>query len=243
MRKLVTVLLLLLPGIATAQPMRKVQDPAKTYAVPVDGFPSDGPADAKVTLVIAHDYADPYSEKNRATLDDLRKKYDKDLRIVFRNVVVHPRNAMAAALASCAAYKQKKFELMEDRLWEGFRQRKFDMDVDIGNGPQSCWTTPDGCANVVDFAKDIGLKIDKFKADMNACVSIVSTDQLEMQGKFGVNATPTFFINGRYLAGAMPTADFEKLIDEELAKATTQINKGTPRARYYKTFVLDKGTK
>ena len=36
---------------------------------------------------------------------------------------------------------------------------------------------------------------------------------------FGVDATPAFFINGRFLSGAQPQASFETLIDEELKKA------------------------
>src|SRR5690242_5552247 len=65
-------------GAAAAQPPRAARaepDRAKTYAVPIDGDPVDGPADAKVTLVKAYDYACPYCEKVRDTMDDLRKKY------------------------------------------------------------------------------------------------------------------------------------------------------------------------
>ncbi len=239
--KLAPLVLLLVPATALARPE---PDKALTYAVAVDGYPSDGPADAKVTLVIAHDYADPFSHKNRTTLDELRKKYGNDLRIVFRNMVVHPRNAMAGALASCAAQKQKKFDAMEDKLWEGFQQRSWDMsDVDQGNGPQKCWDLPEGCAIVVGFAKEIGLDVNRFKADMKTCVQHVTDDMQELQSKFNVAATPTFFINGRYLAGAMPTPEYEKLVDDELAKANDRIKKGTPKGRYYKTHVIDKGEK
>jgi Mg-chelatase subunit ChlD len=49
------------PGAAGAQagaqrPQRPEPDRAKTYAVPVDGDPFVGPADAKITLVEAYDY-------------------------------------------------------------------------------------------------------------------------------------------------------------------------------------------
>nr|MBA2541197.1 hypothetical protein [Deltaproteobacteria bacterium] len=61
--KLALALLLLVPATAFAQPtrpMRREPDRAQTYAVTVDGHPGDGPVDAKVTIVVAHDYADPY---------------------------------------------------------------------------------------------------------------------------------------------------------------------------------------
>jgi hypothetical protein len=46
------------PGAAGQQrPQRPEPDRAKTYAVPIDGDPFEGPADAKVTIVKATDYA------------------------------------------------------------------------------------------------------------------------------------------------------------------------------------------
>ena len=42
------------PG--AARPQRAEPDRMKTYAVPIDGDPFVGPADAKVTLVEAYDY-------------------------------------------------------------------------------------------------------------------------------------------------------------------------------------------
>jgi len=219
-------------------------DASKTYAVPITGFPGDGPSDAKITMVVAHDYADPFSNRSRTTLDELRKKYGRELRIVFRNMVVHPRNAMAGALASCAAHRQKRFDELEDLLWEkGFQQRRWDQsDIpDPTGGTHKCWETAEGCPVVNELAQEAGLKMKRFRADMKSCEAEVNSDMMELQSSFGVNATPTFFINGRHLAGAMPTPEFERLIDEELAKATQRIKAGTPRARYYQRWVLDKG--
>jgi protein-disulfide isomerase len=34
--------------------------------------------------------------------------------------------------------------------------------------------------------------------------------------ELGVNATPAFFINGRFLSGAQPFEAFEEIIEEEL---------------------------
>src|SRR5438067_12444720 len=66
------------------QPRRPEPDRSKTYSVPVDGDAFDGPADAKVTLVKAYDYACPYCEKVRDTMTELRKKYGNDLRVVYK---------------------------------------------------------------------------------------------------------------------------------------------------------------
>ncbi len=43
-------------GAAPARQQRPEPDRAKTYAVPIDGDPFEGPADAKITLIEAYDY-------------------------------------------------------------------------------------------------------------------------------------------------------------------------------------------
>ena len=91
----------------------------------VDGDGFDGPADAKVTLVKAYDYACPYCEKVRPTMAELRQKYGNDLRVVSKQMVVHPNNAMAGALAFCAANKQGKAKEIDNLIWDkGFKQRQ-----------------------------------------------------------------------------------------------------------------------
>jgi len=183
-------------------------------------------------------------------LKDLVKKYGNDLRIVHKQLVVHPRNAMAGALAFCAAGKQGKAFEMDDLLWDkGFKQRQFDMsDVPAAAGAekgqaQKCWDTPNGCANVVGFAQELQLNIEQFKADMKgACIQHVQQDMKSLS-QFGVAATPGFFINGRFLSGAMPIENFITLIDEELKKANERIQQGTPQAQYYQQWVIDKGLK
>src|SRR5689334_18114212 len=56
-------------GAQAPRPARAEPDRAKTYAVSVDGDPFDGPADAKVTVVKAYDYACPYCERVRPTME------------------------------------------------------------------------------------------------------------------------------------------------------------------------------
>src|SRR6185503_1362424 len=168
-----------------ARPPRAEPDRAKTYAMSIEGDPFDGPADAKVTLVKAYDYACPYCEKVRDTMDELRKKYGNDLRIVFKQFVVHPQVATAPALALCAANKQGKFLQMDTLLWDkGFKARQFDKDVaaEAGGQTQKCWESAAGCAIVAGFAQELGLNVDKFKADMKGeCQALIAKDQKDLQ--------------------------------------------------------------
>ncbi len=227
-------------GAAAPQQRRAEPDRAKTYAVPVDGDAFDGPADAKVTLVKAYDYACPYCEKVRDTMEELRKKYGNDLRVVYKQFVVHPQVATAGALAFCAASKQQKGHEMDVALWDkAFKNRQFDKDAD---GGKKCWEVDAGCPIVLGFAQEIGLNTDKFKADMKECVAAIGKDAKDLQ-QLGVGATPSFFINGRFLSGAMPIDNFSALIDEELKKANERVQQGTPAAQYYQQWVIDKGLK
>ena len=230
------------PTAPPSRPRRYGPDPAKTYAVSLGKWPQRGPADAKVTMIVAGEYACPYCEKNRATLAELQKKYGKDLRLVFKQLVVHPQQATASALAACAANKQKKFDKLDPILWEkGFKTRTYDVDVTAPDGTsQRCWTVGAGCPVVTGFATEAGLNIPRFKADMQTCELDLQDSQKELQ-QFGVSATPSFFINGRFISGAMPIENFSALIDEEKAKADERIKKGTKKARYYQEWVIDKG--
>lgn len=228
---------------APRPPARPEPDRAKTYAVPIDGDPVEGPADAKITLVKAYDYLCPFCERVGGTMDDLRKKYGNDLRIVYKHLVVHPPTATVGALAACAADKQGKFREMDRLLWEkGYKGRELTKDG-ASQGSQRCWEADAGCQVVLGYAQELALSADKFKADMKGeCQQVIEKDMRDLRA-LGVGSTPTFFVNGRYLVGAMPMDNFVTLIDEELKKANERIAAGTPAASYYQQVVLDKGLK
>jgi protein-disulfide isomerase len=222
-------------GANVPRPPRAEPNPAKTYAVTIENDPFDGPADAKVTIVKAYDYACPFCERVRPTMEDLRKKYGNDLRVVSKQLVVHPTTAMSGALAFCAASKQGKAKEMDALIWDkSFKARQYP--------PDKCWDQDAGCELLNGFATELKLDLNKFKADMKSCSSVVQTDMRDLQ-KFGVGATPSFFINGRFISGAVPIDNFVTVIDEELKKANERIQQGTPAAQYYQQWVVDKGLK
>ena len=218
------------------RPPRPGADPAKTYAVPIDGDPFDGPADAKITVVKAYDYACPFCERVRPTMDALHKKYGDDIRVVFKQLVVHPNTATSGALAFCAAAKQGKGPQFDNLIWDkSFNARQFD--------PDKCWETDAGCPLMNSFARELQLDVNKLKADMKgSCQAVVQNDMRALQA-FGVGATPSFFINGRFVSGAVPIDNFTAVIDEELKKVNERIQQGTPKAHYYQQWVIDKGLK
>ena len=141
----------------------------------------------------------------RSTLDELKKAYGDDVRIVFKHYVVHPQVATTPALATCAAMKQGKFHEYEDLLWskswEGGR---------LGDLSE---------ATMMKYAEELKLNADKFKADMagDECKQVIDKDQKAL-AQVGVRGTPAFFINGRFINGAVPMEAFTKVIDDELGR-------------------------
>jgi protein-disulfide isomerase len=210
------------------RPARPRPDASATYSVPVEGNPYSGAADAKVTIVKGFEFACPFCMRVVPTLDQIKKEYGKDVRIVYKNFIVHPSSATIPALASCAAHNQGKYDQMAKLIWEkGFKANR-----NLGKD------------NMLALAKEVGLDMNKFQADMDgaACKKKVRQDQAELQ-KVGTTGTPAFYINGRFLSGARPFEQFKAIIDEELKKADQRIKAGTPAAKYYQEWVVGKGKK
>lgn len=215
----------------TARPSRPAPDPTAVYAVPVAGLPAHGPDDALVTIVRAGEYACPFCEKVRATLEAVRLEYGDKVRVVYATLIVHPQLATLPAQAACAAHRQGRFWEMDELLWEkAFKTRQFDE------------------AHMEELAVEVGLDLPRFRVDFKGdCVGDVQR-QMASLTTFGVSATPGFFINGRFLSGAQPLPVFKQLIDEELAKAEARLAAGKGKAKgrkkaptYYDTWVIGQG--
>ena len=67
------------------------------------------------------------------------------------------------------------------------------------------------------YAEVVGLNTDAFGAclDSGAKAQLV-LDDVQSAQVYGVGATPTFFINGKILVGALPFSTFQEEIDEAL---------------------------
>ena len=208
-----------------------VAAPDAVFAIDIAGDPFDGPAEAPVTLVKAYDFACPYCQMANDPLKQLVKDYNGKLRVIYKNFVVHPDTATAAHLASCAAWEQKKFMEFKDAFWEkGFGAYRTSRDPSkMGEG------------NIIEIAKSLNLDVNKFTADMKGekCKKLVDGDMAELT-KFGVNATPSFYINGQPYSSGLEVSAFKKVIDEKLKEAEAS---GVPANEYYQKVVMEKGEK
>ncbi len=216
-----------------AQQEEQEPDPTAVFAVAVDRDIQigkvDGPSTATVTIVKAFDFACPYCERAASTMDELVKDYGGKVRVVYKDMVVHPQIATPAHLAACGAAKQGKYLAYKNLIWEkGFKAYSTARD------PSKL-----GEENLMALAKEAGLDTEKLKADMNGseCKAIIEADMAEL-AKFKVNSTPTFFVNGIHVGGALSKEEFKKIIDERLEIAEAS---GISGAEYYAKEVLGKG--
>ena len=177
-----------------------LEPPRVPVSIPADA-PALGPATARVQVVEFADFQCPYCGQAAPLLKRMTDHYGDKIRIVFRNfpLPIHPQAPEAAVAARCAQ-AQGKFWQYHDRL---FANQKALASTDLKR-----------------YAAELGLNAAGFDACLKdgAVTKAVQADFADGQG-YGVNATPTFFINGRLLSGAQPFESFQQVIDEELARA------------------------
>ena len=162
--------------------------------------PVRGPKNAPVTIVEFSDFQCPYCGRVQPVIERLLKKYPTQVRLIFKNTPLsfHPYAKGAAEAALCAG-KQGKFWEMHDWLYS--HQQELGKD----------WMPKAVKATGVDQAK--------LSACIKSHVEIKKIDQdLRLSHEVGVNATPTFFIDGRMVRGAQPFATFDEIIRDELAR-------------------------
>jgi protein-disulfide isomerase len=172
----------------------------RLYVVNTAGAQAKGPGAAPVTIVEFSDFQCPFCAKVLPTVRRIQDTYGQTVRVVWKHMPLpNHRDAVAAAVAAEAAGKQGKF-------WE-FHDLLFANQVRL---------QPDALTR---YARELGLDVPRFEADRGAAdvrkrVDADAAEALAM----GIDGTPAFFINGRFISGAQPFEVFSTLIDEELAK-------------------------
>ncbi len=198
-------------GIAVAAGILLKPGPAKVLAH------VRGESGAPIELVEYGDYECPpcYAHGYHLMIDRLLEKYPGVIRYEFRHfplTSIHP-NALPAALAAEAAGVHGKFWEMHRSLLESHDR----------------WSRNPKAGDVfVDLATEIGLDPAIFKKSLHS--SELEQRILEETSKArdsGINATPTFLLNGRKLNPAPITFDdFDGQIRELLGTLKIEKSKG-----------------
>jgi len=162
-------------------------------------------ADGKVTLVEFLDFECEACLAMYPTMERIRAEYDRRITFAVRYFPIpsHP-NAELAARAVEAAAAQGQFEAMYQQMYE----------------TQTSWGHQQASQEetFVGFAEELGLDVEQFRADLNdpATAERVAADQADGI-EFGVQGTPTLFLNGRMLPSMPSYEELTAAIDAALA--------------------------
>jgi protein-disulfide isomerase len=208
----------------TAQPSPTVQATPTPVVVDVsvDDDPSWGPEDAPVTIIEFSEFLCPYCQRFALqTLPLIEDAYEGKVRYVYRDFIVHGETAMKISEAAECADDQGKFWEYHDNLWVNYNA----LGQQAGAGIDALTSTLKG------YASDLGLDTAAFDdcLDTGKYTAEVGGDSQDAQ-LYGVSGTPSFFINGQLVVGAIPFEDyqgstgamqpgFKSIIDEALAEA------------------------
>lgn len=202
-----------LPDQALREYMRELRDAADDVVVSLDpprqrvepepGDRSRGPEDAPVTIVEFSDFECPYCQQATATLSELLARYPDQIRFIYKDFPLpnHP-HAFKAAEAGHCAHEQGKFWEFHDQL---FASQALDVESLKGH------------------ADELGLDGEAFAACLDDARHAESVNEDMLTGRsYGASSTPTLFINGRPVFGAMPLDVFDEIVQEELAFAASR---------------------
>lgn len=203
--------------------------------VTVDNDPSLGDEDAPVTIIEFSDFQCPYCKQFWAeTFPLMKEKYitTGKVRFVVRDLPLkelgHAWSGKAAEAAECA-HNQGKFWEMQDRIFADqniLNSLVHEVDA-LENAKMPITITENNQQKQVDIALavnhlkhlagEIHVKMDVF----NRCLDTgQETDEIEKDKndgeKAGVQSTPTFFINGEKVTGALSFTSYQKIIEKEL---------------------------
>jgi protein-disulfide isomerase len=157
-----------------------------------------GDPNASVKIVEFSDFQCPAcAAAHPITKRVVEKNIDK-VYFVFRHypLSIH-KNSKLAAQASEAADNQDKFWEMFDLLFQN----------------QNKWANSSDASQIFqDYARELSLDLEKFKDDFDKVKGPIEQDFSD-GNKVGVDATPTFFINGQKHPGVIQESQFQQIID------------------------------
>lgn len=157
--------------------------------------PTLGLAEAPVAIVEFADFQCPFCKDSVPVLKELLKSFPEAVKVQFRDspiTSIHTEALAAAEAANCAG-RQNKYWLYHDALYN----QQDNLKLETYNS----------------IATSLNLDIDQFNRCLNGHLTLSEIkEDYEYGQKFGVTGTPTFFVNGRLMAGHIPLDLWKKII-------------------------------
>lgn len=150
-----------------------------------------GKLDAPAQFIVYSSFECPFTPQFNKTIEQVKQEFGDKVVIAFRHFILRGDNsAMPAALAAECAAEQGKFWEMRDKLADNETRRM-------------------GAERFKINAAELGLDAGKFNkcADGEKYADKIN-NQISESESFGVVGTPTIFVNGEQIVGAVPFDDF-----------------------------------
>lgn len=200
------------PPAATATEEEVVRYDAATLArLKLHEGPSQGPADAPVTIVVFQDMQCKFCSASLGNLDQLQEDYGSEVRLVMKQMPVH-KTAVLAAEAALAAEAQGKFWELHDLMMA----QPEDLSLEA----------------ILALGKQGGLDVARLRKDLEQHRYAKSVDKdLATAAELNITGTPAFVINGRLVMGFRPMAKMRDVVKEALVEAGVEIDAKAEAAR------------
>ena len=184
----------------------------------LQGRPVRGNPDAKVTIVNYDDYECPFCSRLHSTLvQDILPQYGDKIKIVYKDypLPMHPWAQHAANDANCLA-KESPASFWEFADYVHANQRQITGDKDLNKS----FAELDRIT--LDFGKKNGANVDALQACVKKQSDATLKASMDEAETLGVQATPTMFINGQKMEGAVDADDVKLVLNEQLKAAGVQ---------------------
>jgi protein-disulfide isomerase len=184
------------------------------------GRPVRGNPDAKVTVVNFDDFECPFCARMHSTLmTEIYPEYKDKIKIVYKDyplIQIHPWAQHAAANANClAAESGPAYWQLADYLHANQRE--------ISGSQQNVQDSLNKLDQItVDFGKKNGADANRLQACIKAQSDTTIKASIAEGDGIGVSATPTLFVNGERLEGALDANEVRAALNRQLLSAGVQ---------------------
>ncbi|MBX3209193.1 MAG: thioredoxin domain-containing protein [Labilithrix sp.] len=178
---------------------------------------------AYVTIVVFSDFQCPFCTRLETTLDRVREEYGSDnVRIVFKNnpLPFHEHARLAAEVG------QGVLALAGPEAFWRYHATAFRRQSVMSPEAIRAWGV---AAGADERALEEGLAKKRWAQKVDFDVSVAK--------RLNANGTPMSFINGVSLSGAQAFERFKEIVDAELEKAKSLVERGAPRDKVYTRLV------
>jgi protein-disulfide isomerase len=160
-----------------------------------------GPKTARVTLVEFADYECPYCQRVASDVKKLKDEFGDRIAFSYKDFPLpnHTRAEKAAEAARCAS-KQDKFWEFHDEL---FHSKELDVD------------------QLKAQARSLQLNSAQFDKCLDSGEQAAAVAKDRKEGvRLGISGTPSFFVNGHYLSGALDYATLRQVVEQQLTTSS-----------------------